>query len=69
MMIIMNLVVGLCILLGGIKYKEQEYNAQGTLAYFSMIVIRALNLFISFLSDFEAGTKPQFLLWKDFQLF
>ncbi|WP_447769517.1 calcium:proton antiporter [Sphingobacterium faecium] len=39
MMIIMNLVVGLCILLGGIKYKEQEYNAQGTLAYFSMIVI------------------------------
>jgi len=39
MMIIMNLVVGLCILLGSAKYKEQEYNAQGTLSYFSMIVI------------------------------
>jgi Ca2+:H+ antiporter len=39
MMIIMNLVAGLCILLGGLKYKEQEYNAQGTLSYFSMIVI------------------------------
>lgn len=39
MMIIMNLVVGLCILLGSAQYKEQEYNAQGTLSYFSMIVI------------------------------
>lgn len=39
MMIIMNLVVGLCILLGSSKHQEQEYNAQGTLTYFSMIVI------------------------------
>lgn len=39
MMIIMNLVVGLCIVLGGLKYGEQEYNAQGTLTYISMIVL------------------------------
>ncbi len=39
MMIIMNLVVGLCVLLGSLKYGEQEYNAQGTLTYISMIVL------------------------------
>lgn len=39
MMIIMNLVVGLSILLGGLKYGEQAYNAQGTLSYLSMIVV------------------------------
>lgn len=39
MMIIMNLVVGLCILLGSLKHGEQEYNAQGTLSYISMIVL------------------------------
>lgn len=39
MMIIMNLVLGLCILLGGIKHGEQEYNAQGTLSYLSMIIM------------------------------
>lgn len=39
MMIIMNLVVGLCILLGGIKFKEQEYNAQGALSYLAMIIM------------------------------
>ncbi|MCT1529791.1 hypothetical protein M3B46_02220 [Sphingobacterium daejeonense] len=39
MMIIMNLVLGLCILLGGIKHGEQEYNAQGTLTYLSMIIM------------------------------
>lgn len=39
MMIIMNLVVGLCILFGSLKHGEQEYNAQGTLTYISMIVL------------------------------
>lgn len=39
MMIIMNLVVGLCILFGALRYGEQSYNAQGTLTYISMIVI------------------------------
>lgn len=39
MMIIMNLVMGLCLLLAGIKYGEQEYNAQGAMAYHSMIIM------------------------------
>lgn len=39
MMIIMNLVIGLCILLGSLKYGEQEYNAQGTMSYIGMIII------------------------------
>lgn len=39
MMIIMNLVIGLCILLGGLKYGEQEYNAPGTMSYIGMIII------------------------------
>lgn len=39
MMIIMNLVIGLCILLGGLKYGEQEYNAQGTMSYLGMIIM------------------------------
>lgn len=39
MMIIMNLVIGLCILLGGLKYGEQEYNAQGTMSYMGMIIM------------------------------
>lgn len=38
MMIIMNLVLGICILTGGLKYKEQEYNAQGTMSYIAMII-------------------------------
>ncbi|MGL4583094.1 MAG: calcium:proton antiporter, partial [Flavobacterium sp.] len=39
MMIIMNLVIGLCILFGGLKYGEQEYNAQGTMSYIAMIIM------------------------------
>lgn len=39
MMIIMNLVIGLCIVLGGLKYGEQEYNTQGTVSYLAMIIM------------------------------
>lgn len=39
MMIIMNLVTGLCLLLGGLKFGEQEYNAQGTFTYLGMIIM------------------------------
>lgn len=39
MMIIMNLVMGLCLLLGGMRYSDQEYNAQGSIAYVSMIAL------------------------------
>lgn len=39
MMLIMNLIMGLCLLLGGIKYGEQEYNSQGAVAYLSMMLV------------------------------
>lgn len=39
MMIIMNLVIGLCILVGGLRYGEQEYNSQGAMSYLGMIIM------------------------------
>lgn len=39
MMIIINLVTGVCLLLGGLRYGEQEYNSQGAAAYLSMTVL------------------------------
>jgi len=39
MMIILNLVTGLCLLLGGLKFSEQEYNSQGTFTYLGMIIM------------------------------
>lgn len=42
-MIVLNGLVGLSLLLGGMRYKEQEYNLQGVNAYLSVIV--ALSVF------------------------
>ena len=39
MMIIVNLVMGICLIAGGLKYGEQEFNAQGANAYLAMIVL------------------------------
>lgn len=39
MMIILALVVGLCVLAGGLRHREQSYNAQGAVAYLSMTVL------------------------------
>jgi len=41
MMIILNLVMGICLLLGGRRFGEQEYNSQGALAYISMTLLLA----------------------------
>lgn len=41
MMIILNLVMGICLVLGGRRFGEQEYNSQGTLAYISMTLLLA----------------------------
>lgn len=53
MMIIMNLVIGLAILVGGLRYKEQEYNVQGSTSYMGMIAMLAGVSFVipSFLTD------------------
>lgn len=39
LMLIMNLVAGVCLLFGGWKFGEQEYNAQGAVSYISMIMV------------------------------
>ena len=39
MMIIMNLVIGICLLAGAARHGDQEYNAQGATAYLGMIAL------------------------------
>ena len=41
-MIILNGVVGFSLLLGGIRYKEQQYNLQGSIAFLSVIILLAV---------------------------
>ncbi|MBN9334554.1 MAG: calcium:proton antiporter [Devosia sp.] len=41
MMIILNLVMGICLVLGGLRYGEQEYNFQGAMAYVAMTLVLA----------------------------
>ncbi|MCR6636762.1 calcium:proton antiporter [Devosia sp.] len=41
MMIILNLVMGICLILGGRRFGEQEYNSQGAMAYVSMTLLLA----------------------------
>lgn len=40
-MIIMNLVIGLCLLLGGLRHGEMKHNRTGTSAYLSMLIVLA----------------------------
>lgn len=39
MMIIMNLVIGICLVAGAARHGDQEYNAQGATAYLGMIAL------------------------------
>lgn len=39
LMIILNLVMGLCLVAGAARHDEQEFNAQGAAAYMSMIAV------------------------------
>lgn len=39
MMIILNLVMGLCLIAGSARHGDQEFNAQGAVAYLSMIIL------------------------------
>lgn len=41
-MIILNGVVGLSLLLGGIRYREQQYNLQGSIAFLSVIILMGI---------------------------
>src|SRR5439155_21758063 len=41
-MIALNGLVGLCLLLGGLRYREQHYNLQGVNAYLNVIISLAV---------------------------
>jgi Ca2+:H+ antiporter len=57
-MIVLNGMVGLCLLIGGIRFREQEFNLQGTRAFLGVLVTLAilaliLPRFMTRTSDFE----------------
>jgi Ca2+:H+ antiporter len=55
-MIVLNGLVGAALLLGGLRYKEQEYNLQGVNAYLSVIVALAVfGLIVPNLTTSTAG--------------
>lgn len=60
MMIIMNLVMGICLFFGGLRHGEQEYNSQGAIAYLSMIVLLTGTALVvpNFLSGGDGGFLP-----------
>lgn len=55
LMIILNGVVGLALLLGGIRHHEQEYNLQGAAAFFALIV--PLSVIALVLPNFTRSTQ------------
>jgi Ca2+:H+ antiporter len=55
LMIILNGVVGLALLLGGIRHHEQEYNLQGAAAFFALIV--PLSVLALVLPNFTRSTQ------------
>ena len=59
-MIVLNGLVGLALLLGGIRYKEQEYNLQGVNAYLSVIV--ALSVFGLIVPNLTISTRGRNIL-------
>jgi Ca2+:H+ antiporter len=59
LMIILNGVVGLSLILGGIRYKEQTYNFQGSISFLSVIIL--LSVIALILPDFtHSTTGPTF---------
>jgi Ca2+:H+ antiporter len=58
-MIILNGVVGLALLLGGLRHHEQDYNLQGAAAYLALIV--PLSVIALVLPDFTRSSPDQTL--------
>ena len=54
LMIVLNGVVGLALLLGGLRHREQDYNLQGAVAYLAVIV--PLSIFALVLPNFTRST-------------
>jgi len=57
-MIVLNGMIGLCLLLGGLRYHEQTYNLQGVNAFLAVIVPLAVLGLI--LPDYTAAPGPTF---------
>jgi Ca2+:H+ antiporter len=53
-MIVLNGLVGLALLLGGLRYREQSYNLQGANSYLSLIVV--LSVFGMIMPNFTASS-------------
>lgn len=63
-MIILNGVIGLSLLLGGIRYKEQQYNLKGSIAFLSVIIL--LSVVGLVLPDFtHSTTGPTFTTFQE----
>jgi Ca2+:H+ antiporter len=58
LMIVLNGMIGLCLLLGGLRYREQTYNLQGVNAFLAVIVPLAVLGLI--LPDYTAAPGPTF---------
>jgi Ca2+:H+ antiporter len=56
LMIVLNGMIGVCLLLGGLRYREQAYNLQGTNAFLAVIVPLAVLGLI--LPDFTSAPGP-----------
>jgi Ca2+:H+ antiporter len=56
LMIVLNGMIGLCLLLGGLRYREQAYNLQGVNAFLAVIVPLAVLGLI--LPDFTSAPGP-----------
>jgi Ca2+:H+ antiporter len=54
LMIVLNGVVGLALLLGGLRHREQDYNLQGAVAYLAVII--PLSIFSLVLPNFTRST-------------
>jgi Ca2+:H+ antiporter len=59
MMIIINLVMGICLLTGGLRYGEQAFNVQGTSTYMAMIILlTGLGLVLPTFTSGAGGFTP-----------
>jgi Ca2+:H+ antiporter len=56
LMIILNGMVGLALLLGGLRYREQHYNLQGAKAFLAVIVPLAVLILV--LPDYTTSARP-----------
>ncbi len=62
LMITLNGMAGLCLILGGLRYHEQEYNLQGTRSFLAVIV--PIAVFALILPNFTTNSAPTLSLFQ-----